>query len=482
MRVLFTIYPNSLAHLYPVVPLAWAFQSAGHEVRVATHHSSAEMIKGTGLTPVPLGNPEQVPVRLTEDCSQPAHPDLVLQYADAMGLSVEDREHWIVFFQYLMNPISDYVRVDRDEASDLVEFAKVWKPDLILWDPTHPAGGVAGKVAGCAHARLLISQDQFGWSVDRLTESRDALRAAGLDENPLATLLAPLAEKYGLAVDQELLVGQFTVDPMLEDFRLPTTTKKVPMRQVPYVDPQVFSEWLHQRPEQTRCDCCGRRGTRRVALSLGESTRRFIPGDWDRAPKILKACAGLDDIEFIATLDKMQLADVDDVPANVRTFDWVPLTALMPSCSTLIHHGGNGTYAAALANQVPQLVCDIEGESVLLKLVEDQADQLATGTYRNGYEVGIREETTSASFHWELPAKKIEATPVSEFVIAKGVGGRLDHRAQTVDEIRELIWNTANNPAYHHAAADLRNEWLAMPSPSDIIPDLEKLATQNRRL
>ncbi|MFE5245510.1 MULTISPECIES: nucleotide disphospho-sugar-binding domain-containing protein [unclassified Streptomyces] len=480
MRVLFTIYPNSYAHLYPVVPLAWAFQSAGHEVRVATHHSSAEMILGTGLTPVPLGNPELVPVRLTEDCSQPEHPDVVLKYADVMGLSKEDREHWIVFFQYLLNPISDYVRVDRDEASDLVEFAKTWKPDLILWDPTHPAGGVAGKVSGAAHARLLISQDQFGWSLDRLAENAEALRAAGLDENPIATLLAPLAEKYGLEVDRELLVGQWTVDPMFEDFRLPTSTKKLAMRQVPYVDPQVSASWLHERPEGARCDCCGRRGTRRVALSLGESVRRFIPGDWDRAPKILKACEGLDDIEFIATLDKMQLADVDKIPSNVRTFDWVPLPALMPTCSTLIHHGGNGTYASAVAFQVPQLVCDIKDESVLLKLVDDEQDELRTGTYRNGYEAGLREEAASG-VHWELPAKKIEATPVSEFVISRGVGDRLDHRAQSVEEIRELIWRTAHDPAYHHAAVNLRSEWLAMPSPSDIIPDLERLVVQNRR-
>jgi glycosyltransferase len=476
MRVLFTMYPDSRAHLYPVVPLAWALQSAGHEVRLATHHSSIDIIKRTGLTPVPLGRPEDGPVRPSADCNPPMHQDVVLTYAEVMGLSKEDVETWIVFFQVLLAPISDYVRVDRGEASDLIDFAKTWKPDLVLWDPTHPAGAVAAQLSGAAHARLLIGQDQFGWSVDRLTENAAALRAAGLDENPLATVLGPLAEKYGLEVTRELMLGQWTVDTQLADFRLPTTTRKLAMRHVPYADPEVLPDWMHVRPEEHG-------GPRRVAMSLGESTRRFVPGDWDRTPKILQACEGLDDIEIVATLDQMQLTDVDQVPPNVRAIDWVPLPALMQTSSTLIHHGGYGTYASAVAFQVPQLVCDLEGVSVLMRLVEDEPEpQLRTGTLHTSYESGVREEIAATSTHWELPAKKIEATPVSDFIIAKGAGGRLDHRAQTVEEIRELIRHTAYDTSYHNAAADLRNEWLAMPSPGEIIPDLEKLVAQHRRL
>ncbi len=483
MRVLFTVYPNSFAHLYPVVPLAWALQSAGHEVRIATHATAAPMIIQTGLTPVYLGDPDQPPVRLTDDCSAPHHQDLVEKYAEVMGLSTEGKEHWIVFYQYLMQPTSDYVRLDRSEATDLVEFAKVWQPDLVFWDAVHPAGAVAAKVSGAAHARLLIGHDMFGWSLDRLEENRDALRAAGLDENPLATLLRPLAEKYGLEVDNELLVGQWSVETMLEGLRLPTSTRKLPMRHVPYVDPQVFPEWLYQRPEQTRCDCCGRRNRRRVALSLGESTRRFINGDWDRAPKILKAVGELDDLEIVATLDKAQLHDIDEIPPNVRVVDWVSLPHLMPTCSALIHHGGIGTYSSAVAYAVPQLVCDLEGESVLMRLVDERGDVMKSGTYRLGWEFGVREEggPEEPESHWELPAKKVEATPVSDFVISKGAGVRLDHRKLSVGEIRDLVWKVATDHSYHQQAQSLRDEWLTMPSPSDIIPDLEKLVVQNRR-
>lgn len=484
MRVLFTVYPNSLAHLYPVVPLAWALQSAGHEVRIAAHHSSADLITKTGLTPVLLGDPDGPPVRLTDDCAPPHHQDIVNRYADVMGLSPEGREHWIVFYQWLMQPTSDYVRLDRSEADDLIEFAKVWKPDLISWDATIPAAAVAAKVCGAAHTRLLIGHDMFGWSLDRLAENESALKAAGLDPNPLATLIRPLAQKYGYEVDDELLVGQWSIETMLEGLRLPTSTKKLPMRHVPYVDPEPFPKWLYQRPEATRCECCGRKNRRRVALSLGESTRRFIKGDWDRAPKIIKALGELDDLEIVATLDKAQLADVEEIPPNVKVIDWVNLPHLLPTCSALIHHGGIGTYSSAVAHKVPQLVCDVEGVSLLMRLVEDgDGDVNKTGTYRLGWEFDEREEgePDAATSHWELPAKKVESTVVSDFVISTGAGVRLDHRATTVEEIRDLVWSVATDQCYRHAAAALHDDWLAMPSPSDVIPDLEKLVVQHRR-
>jgi len=36
------------------------------------------------------------------------------------------------------------------------------------------------------------------------------------------------------------------------------------------------------------------------------------------------------------------------VPGNVRLVEFVPLNALLPTCSAVIHHGGPQTVAAAL--------------------------------------------------------------------------------------------------------------------------------------
>src|SRR5687767_9215906 len=59
MRVLITTMPAA-AHLYPYVPLAWALQSAGHEVRVASHPDMADTIVKAGLTAVAVGEKEDL--------------------------------------------------------------------------------------------------------------------------------------------------------------------------------------------------------------------------------------------------------------------------------------------------------------------------------------------------------------------------------------------------------------------------------------
>jgi UDP:flavonoid glycosyltransferase YjiC (YdhE family) len=464
MRILFTIYPNSIAHLYPVAPLAWALQSAGHEVRIAAHHSSAEQISTTGLTPVALGDPAGPPVRLTDDCSAPKSPEEVERYAEVMGLDEVDRERWIHFFQYLFVPISDYVRVDRSEAADLVDFARAWRPDLVIWDVTIPAGAVAARACGAAHARLVNGEDVLAYSLDRLDDNADRLRAAGLDPNPLATMLAPLAERYGMEVDRDLLVGQWSIDTL--PLSPPSRTVRIRMRHVPYAGPDTFPSWLYEEPVRPR-----------IAMSLGESTRRFIVGDWDRAPKIMQALDGLD-LDVVATLNSAQLHGIEKVPDNVRTIDWVNLNHLLPTCSALIHHGGIGTYSAAVAAKVPQLVCDIAGESLLLKTAEERPDALGSGLYQTGVELGLKEETAADGGNWELPAKKIEAFVISEFAINHGAGERLDHRNMSVEQLRDLIWRVATGDSYRRGAAAVYEQWLGTPSPSEIVPVLERMTAE----
>ncbi|MBY8852785.1 hypothetical protein K7G98_32975, partial [Saccharothrix sp. MB29] len=156
---------------------------------------------------------------------------------------------------------------------------------------------------------------------------------------------------------------------------------------------------------------------------------------------------------------------------------------VLPTCSSIIHHGGNGTFMSALVAKVPQLVCDIEGESLLMRLVEEDSGQIDIGTVRNGLELDVSDpdQLQTPSAVWKLPAKKLEATPVSELLISKGAGARLDHRAQTVSDMRELIWHVTTDPGYRERAVMLYEEWSAVPSPGEVIPALERLVAAHRR-
>ena len=54
MRVLVTSW-GWRSHFYPLVPLAWALRSAGHEVLVASQPAMIEVITGAGLPAVAVG-------------------------------------------------------------------------------------------------------------------------------------------------------------------------------------------------------------------------------------------------------------------------------------------------------------------------------------------------------------------------------------------------------------------------------------------
>jgi UDP:flavonoid glycosyltransferase YjiC (YdhE family) len=45
-----------------------------------------------------------------------------------------------------------------------------------------------------------------------------------------------------------------------------------------------------------------------------------------------------------------------NLPSTIRHFSYVPLAPLLPRCAALVHHGGMGTAAQAMAAGVPQLI------------------------------------------------------------------------------------------------------------------------------
>ncbi|WP_018908383.1 nucleotide disphospho-sugar-binding domain-containing protein [Salinispora arenicola] len=472
MRILFTVFP-SYVHLYPLAPVAWALQSVGHEVRVASSGNFARAISSVGLTPLSLGDPDAVEARLRPGAKQPPNPQEVLAYADLMGLDSAERENWIVFYQWLLNPVSDYVRVDQPEAAHLVRFAQRWQPDLVLWDPIFPAGAVAARACGAAHGRFLgAALDYFMYSTERLEAARDKVRSAGLSDNPLADLIRPLADHHNVDVDDELLRGQWTVDPMPEGVSLSTGGHKVPVRWVPYVGGEPYQEWVLDGPTSRP----------RVVLSLGESARRYVAGDWGRTPKLLDALAGMD-VDVIATLNERQLQGISTVPDNVRVIEWVPLTQLMPTSSLLIHHGGTGTTMSALANRVPQLVCDTD-ESFLMGPADVVPRLGDAGVYRAGREFGVTDDDADGDAEqegWVIPGRHLMAPPWSGVMTHYGAGERLNHQVMSGTEIRDRITHVLSEPSFAAGARELYEEWMARPSPSDIVSTLESLTAEHRR-
>jgi len=422
MRILFVVWPMA-AHLYPIVPLARALQAAGHETRVASHPALVEEITAAGLTAVSVGTPDTMP-SLSEVGDHVLPEEERNRLAKAFNVTGADEHAWFMFSYFALagarifhspSGTSDGAIPGTDH---LVDLARDWEPDLVLWD-MWPAAAIAARVTGAAHARFLWGPDYCGWARQRYLQLGGAAWTG--QQDPLTEAVTEAAQRHGVTVDDELLLGQLTLDPTPMALRLDTSAPTVSMRRVPYTGTDVVPDWLHQRPQRPR-----------VAVSLGMSGREYAT---NRAliTKLLEMVAGLD-VEVIATLNEVQLAG-QRVPDNVRALDYVPFNQLLPTCSAIVHHGGSGTVMAAVAHRVPQLI---------------EEEGLESATY-------------------------------APYVMRHGAGLTLDHKRQSVDVMRARLLRVLREPSFRTGADTLHAEWLTMPSPRDVVPVLEEL-TQHHRL
>ena len=341
MRVLFVCTAHK-THYFQVVPLAWAMRTAGHEVRVAVPPELVNTVTGSGLTAVPVGvagwNEDDPPaVRLYERLLAAGSADYV-QHFDYTG---GGRGQWspdeLLTLQTLMvsaffAPMNNPPMVD-----DLVDFARRWQPDLVIREIYSLAGGVAARVTGAAHARLI-------YGPDNLTHVRRPFLAQAEQhgQDPAAEWLDRVLRRYGRGFDEEVLTGHWTVDLNPPSTRLGHGLHVVGMRYVPYNGPAVVPNWLWEPPQRPR-----------VCLTGGMSRRDA--GEGDQLAGLLAGLADLD-VEVVATVGADQFAPLSAPPANARIVDFVPMNDLLPTCALVVHHGGGGTRSTAEFHGVPQLI------------------------------------------------------------------------------------------------------------------------------
>jgi hypothetical protein len=444
MRVIIATVPHP-THFFQVVPYAQALQNAGHEVCVASLPGAENDIAAAGLTAVICG--EHVPLSLSNLKRYGNLPsqEVRQRYADAFGLDPVECDHWDVFYQYYaFNARFFLPREIRANIDDLIDFASAWQPDLVLWESWFPLGGIMARVCGAPHARILIGPDYGGWSVELFAE-RGNQAVADLGGNPLVDAIRPVAERYRLEIDDDLLLGQRTIDPLPAEMRLSKNIAAIPVRGIPYSGGAIKPDWLYRRPERPR-----------VAVSLGLSVRLWQQVGDPRVPKIMEAVDGMD-IEVVATLTGTQLSSTPRVPDNVRVVDYLPLNQLLPTCSAIIYHGAGGSFRAAQAAGVPQLIIDTDEPHRMIFSGEGD-DITVTNADRHG-----------------------DSWFCTKYITEHGAGLRMNHQTQSAEEIRAQITSLLTDAAYADGAAALRKEWLAKPSPAEIIPDLTRLAEQHSR-
>ncbi|MET9096669.1 activator-dependent family glycosyltransferase [Streptomyces cyaneofuscatus] len=420
MRVLLTSFAMD-AHYNGMVPLAWALRTAGHDVRVASHPALTHSITAAGLTAVPVGRDHAMDKVMRAAGRQifmlHRDPDFLENRPESLGLDFHKGHDAVMTATF-------YSRINNDSmVDDLVSFARNWRPELVLWEPFTFAGAIAARAAGSAHARLLSFPDLF------LSTRRSYLRKLGqeppeLQDDVLRSWLTWTAGRFGEEFGEDLVSGQWSVDQMPDSVRLPLGGPTVPMRYIPYNGPlpAVVPDWLRTPPDRPR-----------VCLTLGMTIRRSeFPNAVD-VGDVLDACADLD-AEVVATLDASELEGVSSIPPNTRLVEHVPLHALLPSCSAVVHHGGAGTWATAMAHGVPQLALGWMWDAI----------------YR---------------------AQRLEEL---------GAGLHLHSEGLSADVLGDRLLRLLKEPSFAAGAERLRLENVSAPSPNDVVPVLERLTMEHR--
>jgi UDP:flavonoid glycosyltransferase YjiC (YdhE family) len=337
MRVLFTA-PAGYGHLHPLLPLAAAMLSRGHDVRLASDPVNSAAASRLGLTTVNAGVGAADRRGLT---AQRFGIDMSGAPARTMG--------------DLMVPYTFAGICAPAMADDLRRLVDSWTPDLVVHDQLEFAAPLIAAELGVRHVAR-----SFGSTVP---EHR--LRAA-------EAVLDPLWSASGRAMPPMGAV----FDDVYVDIRPPSLPGHPPVG-------------THVLPERaTPADAVGGELPPLVTEGAGPLVYMTL-GTVFADPKLLRAAVdALADLAIRLVVTVGPQGDPDAIGAvrdGVHVTRYVPQPELLPHCDVVVCHGGSGTYLGALANGVP-LLCLPQG-----------ADQFLNGDAIAAFGAGLTLEEEGAT-------------------------------------------------------------------------------------
>jgi hypothetical protein len=340
MRVLFTV-SDWTTHWRPMVPLGWALQAAGHEVRVVCPPFQTEPAIMAGLTPVEILQPGELILKArihNHINARHGHwPYAELPPAVDTGLPVGSVDEFDPDI-WMEENVGQLIGVARRNADAAVEFARWWQPDLVVHDLMCLEGPLLGRV-------LEIPAVLSLWGPVGPSDEVPGV--------PGIPFIAPDAgrsfQRYGVG-EMSREVFQHIIDPCPASLSVPLPGTRMPMRYVPYNGPGAFPTWLQVPPEKPR-----------VCVVWGTSVSTvFGPGSFP-VPRLVEAMTGMD-VEVLFTVTGPDSERIGDLPSTMRSMSNVPLNLLLPTCDLVIHHGGGGSTMTGLAAGIPQLALPPGGD------------------------------------------------------------------------------------------------------------------------
>ncbi|WP_327071983.1 nucleotide disphospho-sugar-binding domain-containing protein [Kitasatospora sp. NBC_01302] len=324
-------------HYYVMVPLAWALQSAGHDVRVACTPDHAAPVAAAGLVPVPVLDclDMQTVQRMTNYLAieaQGTHSQLPLHpYTGEPVASLEEFDIHAEAPEFWQR-LNDAIAHSYDGA---VRFARAWRPDLVLHDLMTPEGALVAELLGVQavyHPPGLFGTAETEPGVD-----------LG-DGDPSESF-----PRYGLEPWHNSRITH-VIDPSPDTAVPPMgSAHRLSMRYLPYNGPTVVPDWVHEPPRRPRvCVLWG-------ASSQAEATE--VPALQAAVEAALSKGA-----EVWFTAGPAGASVLGGLAEHVRVLQDFPLHLLLTGSSAIIHHGSVNCLLTAATRGVPQLALALSDE------------------------------------------------------------------------------------------------------------------------
>jgi MGT family glycosyltransferase len=324
MRILFSVHP-AVGHLHPIVPVARALSTAGHEVAVVSAPSFRQEVEAFGLTHIGAGLDWLMSDQSTWDAFPPMPPP------------GPDFPAWAVL------TLADITT--RRMVPDLLAVAQEWQPDLIIREGMEYGGCIVAEMMGIAHASLA-------GNAYAAVDSPDINYFPG-NRQMLAEPLARHRREFGLPPDPELRMPfrylHLCFTPPSFDgaaARRPDHTHFI--RHVDAEPPGArLPEWVRRLPDRPV-----------VLASLGTV--------FNKTPGVLEAIvAALADEKanvIVAIGRDEDPARFGPQPDHVRLESYLPQPLMLEHCDVFVTHGGFNSVKEALGAGVPMVVVPISAD------------------------------------------------------------------------------------------------------------------------
>ena len=316
MRVLMTTHPG-LGHLHPMVPIARALMSAGHEVAFASSQSFRARIESLGFHAFSAG------LDWLESDAEPAFPQLT-------GVSLERNPAWF------LREVFAGAAAER-MVPDLLDICRDWKPDLLVRNDCEFAACVVSELLGIRYA--TISMEMFlpaRWWKLYVAERLSQVRAAwGLEAPPGDDMF-----------HRHLYLSLAPPSFQFPEYHLPETVHSLRPIIFDRSDGEGLPAWIKELPARPT-----------VYTTLGTVFNH-------RMDVFHSIVDGLRDepVNLILTVgSNSDPKQFGPQPPNVYIERYIPMSLLLPHCQVAITHGGFGTTLAVLNNGLPSLVVPVSG-------------------------------------------------------------------------------------------------------------------------